>query len=680
MKVRASTYTDSELEYLTWRNLNVQLHWYAGILTMIVVFGLYNWTSRILAALFVRRYNSLHSAKTSSRTGCISGVVAAYRKWTYRRNQLVVWLGTLGKGWADYSAHHAARLTYAHLPILVGLASKDLGAISWLTGFSPATLNAFHRWMARMTCFLAVWHVFGRSIAPSQRGLEYQAAGCIALAMWSIMIIGSGRSIRRRFFKSFFYSHVTCFCVSVIACALHIPRLADPFKDLVASGVIYIRSDHSDEWNKAADAVYALQMADRIVRLVNAVYWSAFRTVTHGVGPSARVEIILKDTIKIFFKTAQKWSPGSHSYLHCPTFEAGGHPFSIASTDLPVSHLDNDPPPRNSTIVLAVRVHTGLTAKLYQHVLDGTEGLVYASSESGNLSVPLFPAFTEGPYGHPFLVHHYVSVLLFTGGSGVTFAMPLMLKLVRRARNKHLGGRKPLITGCCTFVWAIKNSIELGSMADELREAISFAPPGFLDVQVYDTSGKVSSAPTPVSELHYTRSLDSHCKGGGGSSKYGDTSVTSCAQQLGSGYSQETLRPDVQHPTSLDSRFPPPPKTPYSAPPAPITSISDFPSHPSSLPSGGRRHSEDFGRTTSTAVRSADVVIPTLYGRPRVRDILAETVAHTPRCGSVAVGVCGPVHLADDVGAACSDVIDASKVMKGEHRLNAMLHQEVFGW
>lgn len=94
----------------------------------------------------------------------------------------LVFTGTLGKGWADYSAHHAARLTYAHLPILVGLASKDLGVISWLTGFScasfpfplffftfppilathafprrPATLNAFHRWMARMTFFLAVW-------------------------------------------------------------------------------------------------------------------------------------------------------------------------------------------------------------------------------------------------------------------------------------------------------------------------------------------------------------------------------------------------------------------------------------------------------------------------------------------------------------------------------------------
>lgn len=72
--------------------------------------------------------------------------------------------------------------------------------------------------------------------------------------------------------------------------------------------------------------------------------------------------------------------------------------------------------------------------------------------------------------------------------------------------------------------------------------------------------------------------------------------------------------------------------------------------------------------TTSTSLDS--VVIPLHTGRPRIRDIVADVVAQTPRAGSVAVGTCGPVALTDEVGAACSDRIDPGKVSRGEHRLN----------
>lgn len=103
--------------------------------------------------------------------------------------------------------------------------------------------------------------------------------------------------------------------------------------------------------------------------------------------------------------------------------------------------------------------------------------------------------------------------------------------------------------------------------------------------------------------------------------------------------------------------------------------------------------------TTSSALES--VVSPILTGRPRVRDILADVVAQTPRSGSVVVATCGPVGLTDEVGAACSDMIDPGKVSRGENRLNIvswhlanppargqpdpfrpaqMLRSEVFGW
>ncbi|GAA6028616.1 hypothetical protein JCM8097_007312 [Rhodosporidiobolus ruineniae] len=695
MKVRAPPWTPEQLNYLTRYNLDIQLYWYAGILSMLVVFAAFNGLSRLVSAYFVRRYHTLHPGKAASNrpsASCLpSAVLAAYRKTIYRRNQLVVWLGfanvaqlfvflsytaiTLAiafsgaYGHPDYQAHHCARLTYAHLPLLVGLASKELGVIGWMTGFSPSTLNCLHRWMARVVYFLACYHIFGRfyvnlpTIKPFAKHYRYQAWGLAGFVLWTVMgsplplpsprahcraltippaIFFSGRTIRRRFFKTFLLTHIICFVASVICLALHSPRLG-PY--LIAAGVVYI--------------------SDRIFRLASTIYFNLFRSVRRGVGPSVRVEVVSKQAMKIHITTSQKWRPGQHIYLHAPTFEGGGHPFSIASTYLPISHLDDDPAPQSSTMTLVVRVHGGLTAKLYQHVIEGTEALAYSPAEAETLSMPLFPAFTEGPYGHRLLLHRYESVLLVGGGTGVTFPLPLMLDLVRRARNRQLGGAKPLITERVTFVWAIKDAAEIELIGDELREALFYATPGFLDVQIYITrpggSGSASSSRTNLPHLDVSISTDSQAKE---------------VEVIGAGYvkpynaSQETLAGSTRPSSILDIRLP----TLISPPPAPTS--RDFSSlHRSSLTPGAAPFPAN-----SSSLSLDSVVLPVLHGRPRIRDILADLIQRTPEAGSVAVGCCAPVPLVYEVGAACSDAIDPRKVLRGEHRVNVMLHAETFGW
>ncbi|BGP17665.1 ferric-chelate reductase Frp1 [Rhodosporidiobolus nylandii] len=583
-----------KLEYLTWYNVNVQAFWYSGICGMIVVFAVYNGLSRLLCAFFVRRWHTLspgpaNNGRSMSTLACFpSAVLAAYRKWTYRRNQVVVWLGfgsaaqlsvflsylaiTLSLvycgalGHPDYSAHHAARLTYAHIPILVGLANKELGVIA---------------------------------IAPFTHHYFYQMYGIFAFVLWTFMVFASSRAVRRRFYKSFIFIHIICFALTVICLSLHIPRLGGY---LVAASVIYL--------------------GDRICRLVSTAYWNLFRTVGRGVGPSVRVEVVSKNTIKLFIKTAQRWRPGTHIYLHCPTLEAGGHPFSIASTFLPVSHREDEPAPLSGTMVLAIRVHVGLTAK----------------------------TVSARPYGHRFLVHRYESVLLVTGGTGVTFALPLMLDLVRRARNKHLGGTKPLITERVSFIWVVRSAGDVELIGDELREALVYAPPGFLDLQVYITSG--SGAPTKAIDsrvqlphLGYSQSNNSQLK---------DVEP----RVMLSSASTETLETQRRSPSILDFR----------------SSFARACAHASA-----RAHLDRRLFTPST-IPIDSPVFPVNHGRPPVRDILADVVARTPTSGSVAVGTCGPVPLKDDVGAACSDTIDVSRVLRGEHRVNITLHSEVFGW
>ncbi|GAA5972154.1 hypothetical protein JCM11641_002519 [Rhodosporidiobolus odoratus] len=695
MKVRAPDYTDEQLEYLTWYNLNIQAFWYAGICGMLLLFALYNGASRFCAAFFVRRFHTLHPGKENdgssiSTLACLpSALLAIYRKTTYRRNLLVKWCGfnsvaqlfvflgyvaiTLSLvfsgayGHPDYSAHHAARLTFAHIPILVGLASKELGVIGWLTGFGPATLNALHRWMARVVYFLACWHIYGRFytnlplIAPFHHHYRYQAWGLFGFVFWTILVFASSRPIRRYFFKSFLFTHILCFAGSVICLSLHIPR-SGPY--LIAAAAIYI--------------------SDRIFRLFSSIYYNLFKSIGRGLGPPVRVEVISKDSIKVHIQTAQKWKPGTHIYLHCPNLEAGGHPFSIASTFLPVSHLDGEPAPRSSTLTLAIRVHGGLTLKLYQHVMESEDTLAHNAAEAQSFSMPLFPCFTEGPYGHHLLLHRYESALFITGGTGVTFALPPMLDLVRRARNRHLGGIKPFVTTKVTFVWVIRNPSDVELIGDDLREALFYAPPGFLDVQVYYTAG--GSRPSTIgSNTAHLFPLES-------ASSIEKVEIGTATRVVLSSASSETLsrkpglppvldlpRPppvlDLQLPPPSSENTPPPASSPIPPPITGFSSATPNPApHPPCLTPGGSA----FSNTSTLTIKST--LIPTVPGRPRVRDILAEVIAKTPRSGSVAVGTCGPIALTDDVGAACSDAIDVSKVLRGEHRVNVMLHSEVFGW
>ncbi|GAA5999586.1 uncharacterized protein JCM10292_004249 [Rhodotorula paludigena] len=287
-----------------------------------------------------------------------------------------------------------------------------------------------------------------------------------------------------------------------------------------------------------------------------------------------------------------------------------------------------------------------------------------------------------GPYGHDLLLHHYESVLLIAGGTGVTYIVPFLHDLVRRARNLHLGGTTPLVTSRLTFVWSIRNAGDLSSIESELANALHYAPPGFLDLQVYVTSG---TARIPLSTLHdstvsldYTATNDSHAWSEG-EKLSGGIGLPVVNYRLDS--PQEILLPTVVRPQRSDSlpsfHLADSPALAPATPSAPTVAAFDPSStaaHPSIL-----APSAPLGPSPASSTHNA-LPIPTLHGRPRVRDLLAATIARTPRAGSVAVATCGPTALTDEVGAACSDAIDPAKVFRGEHRVNVMLHAETFGW
>ncbi|GAA6055210.1 hypothetical protein JCM3770_000716 [Rhodotorula araucariae] len=659
----APVYTDAQREYLNWYNLHCQFFLYSAALGLIALLGVVNFASRLLWPIFVRRYHTLQPQHDTARTRrfLASAALASWRKWVYRRSQAVVWMGlgsaaqlwvvlgyitvTIGiamsgaYGHPDYQAHHCARLCFAHIPLLIAFASKDLGILRWVTGCSPSTLTAMHRWMGRTVFFLACYHAFGRiyvnvpTIDPSLQGMGYQGWGITGLILWTIMVVGALRPVRRTLYKSFIFTHIGAFVLSIICLSLHRPRVA---AYLVAGAVLYL--------------------ADRLARLASMVYWNLFRQVAPGQGPSVRVEVLSQEAVKVYITTASPWKP-------------------VASTYLPISHLDADSVPRSTTMTLVVRVHDGLTRKLSDHVLRNRGDLQYSISEAQSFSQYLWPAFTEGPYGHNLLLHRYESVLLVAGGTGVTFALPFLLDLVRRARNKRLGGVKPFVTTRVTFIWSIRHAADIEWIGSELREAQFYAPPGFLDLQVHVTASTRlpdDSGSAMPGSLNYREMNESQLS-------VASKPVYDATRGLLRNTSQEILLPlQMSRTPSIRSLYVVPgPECAETPPPAPTS--SSF-AHSSSQGSTlAPTHPPAHRPALSTESLDA-VLIPTWHGRPRIRDILAGVVAQTARSGSVAVGTCGPVALTDEVGAACSDIIDVGKVRCGEHRLNVMLHTEVFGW
>jgi hypothetical protein len=146
---------------------------------------------------------------------------------------------------------------------------------------------------------------------------------------------------------------------------------------------------------------------------------------------------------------------GQHIYLHVPFLSAGGHPFTVSS--IPSSNEDND---SISTQTMIIRVREGLTRRLF--------ALPPSSPPTPTAYLP-GTVWTEGPYGNQQYLDFYATLVLVAGGSGVSFTLPVMMDIVRRARGMWDATQRENGTGDAkewngdavatlrlTFIWIIK--------------------------------------------------------------------------------------------------------------------------------------------------------------------------------------------------------------------------------
>lgn len=63
-------------------------------------------------------------------------------------------------------------LSIAQLPMIWVFAARN-NLLLWLTGWSYATYNRFHRWIATISVALAIGHSIGYSVMELMRGSDF---------------------------------------------------------------------------------------------------------------------------------------------------------------------------------------------------------------------------------------------------------------------------------------------------------------------------------------------------------------------------------------------------------------------------------------------------------------------------------------------------------------------------
>ncbi|KLO19817.1 hypothetical protein SCHPADRAFT_817568 [Schizopora paradoxa] len=359
----------------------------------------------------------------------------------------------------------AAHLASSQLALIVALAGKN-NVLSYLTGVSHEKLNVLHRAAAR-SCLVLLWiHAITRSASglPAKFDLQngWMRCGVVGLAAFTIATILSLRIIRVRFFEFFFVTHLILIAIFLIC------------------GFIHAKDPGFGNYIWPALFVWGLERGVRSLKLVwNNRVWSR----SDKQSRVATVEHLTSDTVRLTLRRHMHWKPGQHAYVILPSVSklpTEAHPFTISS--IPHS-LDGVNDHADKDLVFLIRGRSGFTQRLLEHA--GRKG-----------SAPTVPALIDGPYGSPPDLSIFSTCILFAGGSGVSYTLPLLMDLVRRARSGTSSVQRIF------FVWVIKEPQHLAWIASVLSTAVLSAPSTLeIDSRIHVTGKSVQ-----VSE--YLKNLD----------------------------------------------------------------------------------------------------------------------------------------------------------------------------
>ncbi|GAA5913972.1 ferric reductase family protein [Sporobolomyces salmoneus] len=351
-------------------------------------------------------------------------------------------------------------IALAQLPAIFLVATKN--TLTLLIGTSYEKLrqvNFLHRVAGRLAILASLLHtlLFLRKMGWNLNwDSATQRSGTIAILALVIMFISSLRIVRDTFYQFFLISHVLGFLTFLIAVQLHAPTAAQPYT--IFCLVLYVVNI----------VIRFLKTRTTFVSLANL---------------SSGTTMIQSQSIK------DGWRAGQHVLIRAWTWRRWheAHPFTVAVASSSESPLSS----KSHKLTLLAKSTGGFTR--------------FLESRSISPTTPIYCTI-EGPYGHPLALDfaRYQSVLLFAGGSGITFCASILEELVARAARGDSNNRE------VTLIWSMRDleCIEwYRSLFTSLVSVVDSETS--LDLSIYlhvtSTPNLPSMSPVPNSYLSSTR-------------------------------------------------------------------------------------------------------------------------------------------------------------------------------
>ncbi|WWC63559.1 uncharacterized protein I303_106163 [Kwoniella dejecticola CBS 10117] len=392
------------------------------------------------------------------------GTPEMFWTWGYTLGFLI--LCFYGTGWDTLTwCNQAAWLAVAQVPMIIALAGKN-NLISFLTGIPYDRLNYIHRASAKL-CLLGVWiHAGGHwrlthgwnAEVWSKTISKWGFTGTFAITLLSLLSLPY---FRRKLFEFFLVMHIVLVALMLAAFVMHWRAM--------------------DVWIYPGAALWA---ADRLLRVLRLVIlnklWIRPSLSASEIPSKATISLLTPSTLLLRFTSPSEhlnWSAGHHFYVVMPGMSRlpwEAHPFT-AST-IPARPGQGA---EAGELAFIVRVRDGFTKRMKDKIDAEKKAKGLAIDDRLDVEVT---AAVEGPYGEKSDMSGYEGVLMFSGGSGISFAVSNLLQILREIREGR--SRVKFIS----IVWMVKSRLHLEWIAPLLRDHVNDLPPDLsINIHVHVT-------------------------------------------------------------------------------------------------------------------------------------------------------------------------------------------------
>ncbi|PWY91698.1 FRE family ferric-chelate reductase [Aspergillus sclerotioniger CBS 115572] len=409
----------------------------------------------------------------------------------YRVVEGNIYWPTISSQLLRYAADRTGVLCFANIPLIWLFAGRN-NIFIWATGWSFATFNLFHRHIAWIATFQAVFHTLLYLVIMTQKGnvakklrKPYLIWGTAATVLMVLTLPFAVQWFRHRLYETFLLIHILFSLGLLVGCFYH---------TVIFEGHKY--------WNYLWPAVI-IWIVDRFLRLVRLVYCNIHVRLNAGyqiqrTNSSATYDPAA-DVIRLELTPGSSMirpTPGDFYYLYQPFRLTGweSHPFTLGywsyetryqtssqprsskdhSVDVSQVPLLSDSSNTSDEMQLKQSDQQGLRFVFWIRPYDGwTRSLRQQCTQSPDLTINT-TILLEGPYGNPFPLWSYESVLLIAGGTGIAAVVPYIQGHLLRSSTDSDQPTTTMQTREMHLIWTTRQSSFIHQVASrELAPALT---------------------------------------------------------------------------------------------------------------------------------------------------------------------------------------------------------------